>query len=44
MTSKYLSDGGWIELVCTLAPHEGKLHYDEAFSLSWSWSYDEADA
>jgi hypothetical protein len=36
MTAKYLSDGGWITLVCTLASdHRGTSHYDEAFSLSW---------
>ena len=42
MTVKYLGDGGYITLTCTLKPHEDDKHYDEAFSLSWSWGH-EAD-
>lgn len=42
MTANYLSDGGWITLVCTLPAHRDTSHYDEAFNLSWS-THSEAD-
>jgi hypothetical protein len=35
-TAKVLSEAaGLITLVCTLEPHRGKQHYDDAFCMSW---------